>query len=43
MTIGEKNTELLTWTNKNVPYLGIYVGNDNPELETFGEILPIDQ
>ena len=32
--------ECIKWTNKNVKYLGIYVGNDNPALKTFSEIIP---
>ena len=30
----------IKWTNKNVEYLGIYVGNDAPATETFNTIVP---
>ena len=30
----------MKWTNRNVKYVGIYVGNDNPALQTFNEIIP---
>ena len=30
----------IKWTNKNVKYLGIYVGNDSPDLYTFEDIIP---
>ncbi len=30
----------IKWTNKNVKYLGVYVGNDNPALYTFQDIIP---
>ena len=30
----------IKWTSKNVKNLGIYVGNDHPDLETFNEIVP---
>lgn len=30
----------IKWTNKNVKHLGIYVGNDNPAVQTFNEIIP---
>ena len=33
-------TSKIKWTNKNVRYLGIYVGNDRPDLQTFNEIVP---
>ena len=35
-----ENSQKISWTNKNVKYLGIYVGNDRPALQTFEEILP---
>ena len=35
-----QNTKKIKWTNKNVKYLGIYVGNDEPALQTFNEIVP---
>ena len=30
----------MKWTNRNVKYVGIYVGNENPALQTFNEIIP---
>ena len=30
----------IKWTNKNVKYLGIYVGNEDPVSKTFKEIVP---
>lgn len=30
----------IKWTNKNVKYLGIFVGNDDPDKQTFSEIIP---
>ena len=30
----------ITWTSKNVKTLGVYFGNDNPDKQTFNEILP---
>ena len=30
----------ITWTSANVKYLGIYVGNDSPEVQTFADIIP---
>ena len=30
----------ITWTSANVKYLGIYVGNDSPEVQTFTDIIP---
>ena len=38
--IDPDNTKKIKWTNKNVKYLGIYVGNDQPDLQTFNEIVP---
>ena len=38
--IDPDNTKKIKWTNKNVKYLGIYVGNDRPDLQTFDEIVP---
>ena len=35
----EKN-KTIKWSSKNVKMLGVYVGNDNPALETFQEIAP---
>ena len=29
------NTNKIKWTSKNVKYLGVYVGNDSPALQTF--------
>lgn len=36
----EDNSRVIKWTNKNVKNLGIFVGNDNPDLQTFNEIAP---
>ena len=33
-------TKRIRWTSGNVKYLGIYVGNENPGLQTFSEIIP---
>jgi exonuclease III len=33
-------THRITWTNKNVKYLGVYVGNQEPAKQTFDEIIP---
>ena len=30
----------ITWTSGNVRHLGIYVGNENPALQTFHELVP---
>ena len=30
----------IKWTSGNVKYLGVYVGNDDPALQTFTEIVP---
>ncbi len=30
----------VTWTSANVKYLGIFVGNDNPAVQTFTHIIP---
>ena len=30
----------IKWTNKNVRYLGIFVGNDKPDFYTFDDIIP---
>ena len=35
----EKNRSV-KWSSKNVEMLGVYVGNDNPALETFQKIAP---
>ncbi len=35
----EKDTKM-KWTSDNVKYLGIYVGNDSPDLHTFQHIIP---
>ena len=35
-----QNTKPIKWTNKNVEHLGIYVGNEDPALQTFNEIVP---
>ena len=35
-----ENSETIKWTNKNVKHLGVYIGNDNPALQTFEEIIP---
>ena len=34
------NTKKIKWTCRNVRYLGIYVGNERPDLQTFNEIVP---
>ena len=34
------SAQKIHWTSKNVEYLGLYVGNVNPGLKTFLEILP---
>ena len=33
-------TKCIKWTNGNVKYLGIYVGNEDPATQTFSEIVP---
>ena len=33
--IDSEETKKITWTNKNVKYLGVYVGNDRPDLQFF--------
>ena len=33
-------TKRIKWTNRNVKYLGVYVGNDQPAKQTFNEITP---
>ena len=38
--VNSEDTKKIKWTNKNVKYLGIYVGNDRPDLQTFEEIVP---
>ena len=38
--INDEDTKKIKWTNKNVKYLGVYVGNDQPALQTFNEIVP---
>merc|ERR1712240_8491 len=38
--IGSEDTKKIKWTNKNVKYLGVYVGNDRPDLQTFNKIVP---
>ncbi len=35
----EQSTKI-NWTSENVKYLGIYVGNDSPDLYTFQHIIP---
>ena len=35
-----EETSKIKWTNKNVMFVGIYVGNDRPDLQTFEEIVP---
>ena len=37
---GSADTKKIKWTNKNVKFLGVYVGNDRPDLQTFNEIIP---
>ncbi len=32
--------EKIKWTSTNVKYLGVYVGNDAPDLHTFQDIIP---
>ena len=38
--IDDVGLKKIKWTNKNVKYLGVYVGNDLPDLQTFQEIIP---
>ena len=38
--IDSEDLKKIKWTNKNVKYVGIYVGNENPALQTFNEIIP---
>ena len=35
-----ENDQKIIWTNGNIKSLGIYLGNDNPAIQTFEEILP---
>ena len=35
-----EETSKIKWTNKNVKFVGVYVGNDQPAIQTFNEILP---
>ena len=30
----------IKWTSKNVKMLGVFVGNDNPDIQTFDGIIP---
>ena len=39
-TFYSENDQKIKWTNKNVKYLGVYVGNDEPSIHTFEEIMP---
>lgn len=36
----QNKDQKIRWTSQNVKYLGIYVGNDNPSIQTFQEITP---
>ena len=38
--VPSRNFPKIKWTNKNVKNLGIFFGNDNPDLATFNEIIP---
>ena len=38
--VGSEDTKKIKWTNKNVKYAGIYVGNEQPDSRTFDEIVP---
>lgn len=38
--IDPDQTRKIEWTNKNVKYVGVYVGNDRPDIQTFGELVP---
>ena len=38
--IDSKDLRKIKWTNKNVKYVGVYVGNHRPDLQTFNEIVP---
>ena len=31
---------VIKWTSSNVKYLGIYVGNSRPDVQTFNDIIP---
>ena len=39
-TLYSDNDQKIKWTNKNVKYLGVYVGNEQPSTHTFEEIMP---
>ena len=38
--IDPEQTRRIVWTNKNVKYLGVFVGNDRPDIQTFNELVP---
>ena len=38
--IDPEHTKTIQWTNRNVKYVGVFVGNDRPDVETFNEIVP---
>ena len=38
--INRNPNQQIKWTSTNVKYLGVYVGNNNPDLCTFQEIIP---
>ena len=38
--IDPEQTKKIKWTNKNVGYVGIFVGNERPDIKTFEEIVP---
>ena len=38
--IASEDLRKIKWTNKNVKYVGVYVGNHRPDLQTFNEIVP---
>ena len=40
LDIDPEQTRKIEWTNKNVKYLGVYVGNDRPDVQTFSELVP---
>ena len=38
--IDPNKTRRIKWSNKNVHYVGLYVGHDQPDVHTFNEIVP---
>ena len=36
----DDESRVIKWTNKNVKYLGIFVGNSSPDIHTFNDIIP---